>query len=156
MAYVAIALFDLIVELVSKSPRITIQQLSMLTHVSRRTIQNVVTVKTGSGFRQLQQRVLIRELERLILANPTCAIKELAFGVGYNSPRSFARALRRAIGLTPTEFRALSVKENAAYPKTQKILNQDFAGHRCLKQRVRRGFFVDTETGLEQGETHVR
>jgi AraC-like DNA-binding protein len=41
----------------------------------------------------------------IIADQPTVAIKELSYKVGYKSPRSFARAIRQASGLTPKEVR---------------------------------------------------
>jgi len=73
-----------------------------------------VHLAAETSFRELQERALLAETERLLTSYPPLSIKEIAFATGYKSPRSFSRAVRRACGLSPREFRALLLKEQLA------------------------------------------
>src|ERR1700751_4088052 len=87
------------------NPCCTLAALSTQLHVSRRTIQQALIINSGKNLRQFREEILIARLRNLLLARPTSAIKELSFDLGYKSPRSFARAIRRASGTSPEQLR---------------------------------------------------
>lgn len=89
-----------------RKPNSSLRELSRELHVSRRTIQNAVISVTGKKFRELQEETLLTKIQSILLSRPDVAIKELSNDVGYRSPRSFARAVRRASGLSPEQLRA--------------------------------------------------
>jgi len=68
-----------------------------------------VGIATGKKFKDLRLLILMAKVNTLFASGQTSAIKELAFEVGYKSPCSFTRAVKRACGLTPRELRS-SVK----------------------------------------------
>jgi len=88
------------------NPSISLQELSKELGVSRRTMQRAVIDVKGKRFRDLQDELLLARVESLLMAAPCLAIKELCFQVGFQSPRSFARAVRSACGLSPEQLRA--------------------------------------------------
>jgi len=45
------------------------------------------------------------------MLQPEWAIKQVSFEVGYKSARSFARAIKRASGLSPEELRSRMAQE---------------------------------------------
>ena len=87
-------------------PSISLHELSKQLRVSRRTLQRAVIAVKGKRFRDLQEELLLARVESLLMATPCLAIKELSFQIGYQSPRSFARAVRSAWGLSPEQLRA--------------------------------------------------
>lgn len=85
--------------------------LSQELRLSRRTIQKTVVVACGKNFRDLREEVLIARVKNLFVSEPTLAIKAISFSLGYESPRSFARAIRRACGFSPEELRSAVAEE---------------------------------------------
>src|SRR6267154_1288561 len=101
MSYDQHLLFKAISLSLRRSPCISLLELSKELRVSRRTIQKVVDSTTGRSFRELREGILIARVRTLCLSGPSLAIKELSFSLGYQSARSFARAVRRACGVSP-------------------------------------------------------
>lgn len=95
----------------NRNPCCPLQSLSGELHVSPRTIQKVVIMTTGKSLRQFREEILFAKLKILLIERPTSAIKELSFTIGYKSPRSFARAIRRACGSSPEQLRSRITRE---------------------------------------------
>ena len=91
---------------VSRSPSSRLEDLTREFHVSRRTLQNAIKMTTGKTFRELRNELLVERANSLLESHPARGIKELAFELGYKSSRSFARAIRRACGCSPSELRS--------------------------------------------------
>jgi AraC-like DNA-binding protein len=98
-----------------RKPNSSLGELSRELHVSRRTIQNAVISATGKSFRELQKETLLTRVQSILLARPSVAIKELSDDVGYRSPRSFARAVRHACGISLEQLRTRIVRKCLAY-----------------------------------------
>lgn len=79
--------------------------------VSPRTIENALDSVIRKTFRQLQREAMLLKVRHLLERQPTASIKELSFAVGYKSPRSFARAIRRVTGFAPNELRSRIVDQ---------------------------------------------
>ena len=89
-----------------KDPCISVEELSQELNVSRRTIQEVISDRTGKSYRALRETILVARTRQLFARKPSLAIKEVSFAVGFISARSFARAIKRACGLSPEELRS--------------------------------------------------
>ncbi len=87
-----------------------------------RQIQKVVYRLVGRRFGDLKQEILLEEFRNLVTSRPVVSIKEIAFAMGYKFPRSLARAIRHASGLSPEELRsqiaADIILRDAAPPQT--------------------------------------
>jgi AraC-like DNA-binding protein len=92
-----------------KDPCISVEKLSRELKVSRRTIQGVIRVRAAKSYRALRQEILVAKTRQLFADKPSVAIKEVSFAVGFVSARSFARAIRRACGLSPEGLRSYAV-----------------------------------------------
>jgi len=114
MSYDLRLLFAQISVRLDEIPSRSLMDLSREFQVSSRTIQNSVAMMTGRKFSDFKDDMLIARLTRLFLARPAAPIKELTFELGYKSNRTFARAVRRACGNSPGEFRNRIVSEIAA------------------------------------------
>lgn len=88
-----------------QTPARSLLDLSRELQVGASTIQNAVASMTGTKFGDFRDDMLIAHLTRFFLANPVASIKELSFELGYQSDRTFARAVRRACGHSPAELR---------------------------------------------------
>jgi len=97
------------------TPACSLVGLSREFQVGARTIQNIVTSMTGGvTFSSFKDDILIARLTRLFLARPFSPVKELSFDLGYKCSRTFARAVRRACGVSAAELRKRIVSEAAA------------------------------------------
>ncbi len=57
----------------------------------------------------------VSEAKRL-LANPNISVTDVAAAVGFNDPSYFTRVFKRQVGISPSEFRALSTTRAADLP----------------------------------------
>jgi AraC-like DNA-binding protein len=102
---------DAILFYLRRKPCGLLGDLSLELRVSRRTIENTVRAAAGKTFRDLRDEILVERIRSIVASRPTMSIKELSFAVGFNSASSFARAIKRACGSTPQEFRSRIVRE---------------------------------------------
>lgn len=94
----------------SREPSALLEDLARESHVSRRTLQNAIKF-TGKTFRELRDELLFERVNSLLESHPTRGIKELSFELGYKSPRSFARAIKRACGFSPAQLRSRIISQ---------------------------------------------
>lgn len=90
-----------------EKPATSIASLSRSLGVSYRLVQQVVCDETGKSFSIFRREVLLGRLSQLFISQPGMAIKEASFDLGFCSPRSFARAVKRACGFSPHILRSL-------------------------------------------------
>jgi AraC-like DNA-binding protein len=72
-------------------PATLLRDLTQEFRVSRRTLENAISMTTGKTFREVRDEVLVKQVKNLLESRPTRGIKELCFELGYKSPRSFSR-----------------------------------------------------------------
>jgi AraC-like DNA-binding protein len=94
-----------------QDPAKSLKSLSREMGVSARTLQNLSLLASGRCFKELQRETLLAIVRGHLLRQPTLSIKELSFCLGYNSPRAFARSVRRASGMSPISLRASVTKQ---------------------------------------------
>jgi AraC-like DNA-binding protein len=104
-------LFDRIILALQGNPRCSLEGLSRELHVSCRTIQNAVNEITGKKFRDLREELLLVRIKNLLVSAPNATIREVSLQAGYSSSRSFARAVRRASGVSPKQLRTRMILE---------------------------------------------
>lgn len=106
VSYTQRQLFNKITLTLQSTPHCSLADLSRELGVSRRTIQNAISGVTGKKFRDLRDEAVLERVKNLLTSAPNTAIKELALETGYRSPSAFARAVRRACGISPEELRS--------------------------------------------------
>lgn len=106
MSYDPTLLFQRISNCLYRNPSLSLEELSRELGVSRRTIQNTVIAASGKKFRDLREDLLLAKFQCALVTEPATTIKQLSSEIGYGSPRSFARAIRRACGVSPEQLRA--------------------------------------------------
>ena len=111
MSYDPKLLFEQISESLKGNPRKTLEELSQTLHVSKRTIKKTVRLATGGNFRRYRENVLMERVKGFFAVQPGVAIKVLSIDLGFKSPSSFARAVRRASGSCPGELRTFVAGE---------------------------------------------
>ena len=97
------------------TPACSLAGLSREFQVCARTISKYrYTHDRRRKFSSFKDDILIARLTRLFLARPFSPVKELSFDLGYKCSRTFARAVRRACGVSAAELRKRIVSEAAA------------------------------------------
>lgn len=115
MSYDPRLLFAQICVRLDETPSRSLLDLSRELHISSRIIQNVVATMTGgTKFTSFKDDILIARLTRLFVAQPFSPIQEISSALGYKSLRAFARAVRRASGVSPAEFHNRVLSQAAA------------------------------------------
>ena len=104
-------LFNRITLTLQGNPCCPLGELSRELRVSRRTSQNAVNAVTDKKFMYLRDELLLVRIKNLLASAPNTAIREVSLDAGYRSPRSFARAVRRACGISPQQLRSLIADE---------------------------------------------
>lgn len=89
-----------------RKPNCSLRELARELHVSRRTIENAVISATGKTFRELQEEFLLLRIKDIFAEAPNATIRKVSLEVGYKSPRSFARAVRRICAVSPRQLRS--------------------------------------------------
>jgi len=111
LSYDSSMLFHNVSLCLQQKPSISLENLSRELQVSRRTIQKTIVFASGKTFRDLREEILVARAKALFISKPNLPIKALSFSVGYESPRSFARAIRRACGCSPEQLRSVASQE---------------------------------------------
>lgn len=111
MSYDPRLLFEQIAAYLKENPRKTLEELSQSLRVSKRTIKKTVRLATGENFRSYREGVLMDRVKGFFAVQPGVAIKVLSIDLGFKSPSSFARAVRRASGSCPGELRTVAAGE---------------------------------------------
>jgi AraC-like DNA-binding protein len=117
LAYDLVHIFDHAKYALELNPRASLGDLSERLRVERRTLERAFRKVSGKPFRQYQQGVLIRKSLELLASDNTLSIKEIAYSLGYKSPRAFARMIFLAFGSCPCKLRE-RLREAPAVPKT--------------------------------------
>lgn len=89
-----------------RSPCALLADLSLELRVSRRTIENTVRAATGKTFRSLRDEILVERIRGILVSHPAMSIKEVSFAVGFKSPSSFSRTIKRICGTCPEDLRS--------------------------------------------------
>ena len=111
MSYDPRILFEQISASLRENPRKTLEELSQSLSVSKRTIKKTVRLATGGNFRSYREVVLMDRVKGFFAVQREVAIKVLSIDLGFKSPSSFARAVRRASGSCPGELRTVVAGE---------------------------------------------
>jgi AraC-like DNA-binding protein len=105
MSYDHRLLFDTILLSLRRKPSVLLMDLSRELRISEVTIRKAVGVGARKTFRRLREEILLDQVRILFASRSTCTVKEIAFGLGYKSPSSFTRAVKRACGCSPEQLR---------------------------------------------------
>ena len=101
-----------------RNPSFSLGKLSRELHASQRTIEKAIIAATGKTFRHLREEIMVERVRSAFTSDPTRPIKGLASDLGYKSPRSFARAIKRACGSSPEELRSRIIRDLATAETT--------------------------------------
>jgi AraC-like DNA-binding protein len=111
MSYDHAFLFKQILLQMTAEPCISVRRMSRELRVSCRTIQEVIRDGAMKSYTALRREILIAKTVQIFAREPGSAIKQVSFAIGFASPRSFARAIRKACGVPPEVLRARVLAE---------------------------------------------
>lgn len=104
MSYDLAGLFERICTALSACPRAPLAALAEELRVERHTLERAVREVTGASLRALRAKTLVKVSGDLLRSQPQLSVKEVAARAGYPSARTFARAFKRASGVSPSAF----------------------------------------------------
>ncbi|MGR5163882.1 helix-turn-helix domain-containing protein [Vibrio owensii] len=81
---------------------ITLEKLSKVTHLSRRTIQRRLE-EAGMNFQSFYEEVIVEEAKRLLVSSRQ-KVTDISYQLGYSSPPAFTRFFKLKVGLTPKQY----------------------------------------------------
>lgn len=87
------------------SEPLDLEQLATLAAFSKYHFHRIFFAQTGETPVQFLSRLRLEKACTLLVANRDRSVTEVAFEVGYTDMAAFARAFRRAHGMSPTEYR---------------------------------------------------
>jgi transcriptional regulator GlxA family with amidase domain len=83
---------------------LSVQALAQAFHVSERTLSRRVRRATGNSTLALLQSIRLRKA-RLLLEQSRMSVEHVASAVGYGDPTALRRLMRRASGVSPSQYR---------------------------------------------------
>lgn len=90
---------------------LNLRSLSRTINEKAHYVSQVINQDLATSFYDLVNRYRVDAAARQLLANPRQTVLEIALAVGFNSKSTFHTAFRRAMGMTPTEYRTAHQKE---------------------------------------------
>ena len=106
MAYENQALVRVAIGMLRASPARTVSSVAQACHVSRHTLNRAFVSYCGATVRDVRRGCLRDAAEDVLSNEGSLSIKEISAGLGFATPRSFARWVRRENGLAPSALRA--------------------------------------------------
>lgn len=105
MCYSYHSIADQVCRELETNPRVTLGSLTSLLGVERHTVTKALRIATGSSFRQIRQSIIACKARSFLSEDSTRSVKEIAYSLGFSSPRSLHRAVVKAFRVPPTKLR---------------------------------------------------
>ena len=84
---------------------LSVEALAQLCDISSRHLSRMFKKTTGRTLGQYINEIRINRA-KLLLSQPDCLVKEVAFRCGFSNQSSFSQVFRKATGKTPKKFRS--------------------------------------------------
>lgn len=91
--------------LIDQKPWIRLGAVTGSLGVERHTLEKAFRLNTGKSFRTVRHELLCRRAVELFRSWGSASNSEVAFALGYESERAFARFIRGSFGWSPSELR---------------------------------------------------
>lgn len=119
MAYEHAGIVEVVLGRVPSNPTATLATLAVELGVHRHTVQRALNKCLGRTFRELQKEAIDLQAADLLRACNR-SIKEVALEMGYRSPHSLSRRLKRDVGATASVLRNRGGKLEHSAPEWAK------------------------------------
>lgn len=100
MAHDRIGIAERIRGALRQDPLLTLAAAAKALEIGRHTARRALGATFGRTFRDLQRDAIAAAVKAKLRQRPTSSIKEIAFEIGYEHPRSLSRRWRRISGVT--------------------------------------------------------
>jgi len=114
MAYDAGSLLHAAVELMRVAPARPLVAIAVGCGVSPKTLLRAFQRSGAASAAEMRNRLLHEHMNALMTAVPPKSIKEISDAMGFATPQSFARWLKRTDGVAPTALRAALCRRQKA------------------------------------------
>ncbi|MFZ0961286.1 MAG: helix-turn-helix domain-containing protein [Terriglobia bacterium] len=105
MAYHLMGVFEQAVKALEENPRRGLGDISAAVGVERHTLERAFQSNAGKSFREFRRELQVEGSIDLLRHSPAASLKQIAFLLGYESERAFARFIRTSFGCCPCEVR---------------------------------------------------
>jgi signal transduction histidine kinase/ligand-binding sensor domain-containing protein/DNA-binding response OmpR family regulator len=92
------------------NPDFSVEDLSRALHMSRVALYRKLLALTGKSPLDFIKTIRLKRAAQL-LEKSQCTISEIAYEVGFNNPKYFARTFRKEFGMVPSEYAAQKFKK---------------------------------------------
>ena len=99
------------VEMNISNPGFSVEDLSRALHMSRVALYKKLLALTGKSPLDFIKTIRLKRAAQL-LEKSQCTVSEIAYEVGFNNPKYFARTFKKEFGILPSEYAAQK------YPQT--------------------------------------
>lgn len=111
MSYEHLGLSERLETSIRQTPTKRLDAICKELRIDRHTALRALHQFSGMSFRELQRRALVHKATRYLIGSPSLSLKEIASIVGYGSEATFSHFIKRALGVTPREYRLLHQKQ---------------------------------------------
>lgn len=105
MTYDSRGLYRQAMALIDQKPWMRLGAITACLAVERHTLEKAFRLNTGKSFRAVRHELLCRRAVDLFESRGSASNSEVAFALGYESERAFARFIRGSFGRSPSELR---------------------------------------------------
>jgi len=105
VTYPADVLAERVKRRLEETPAVCLATLASEYGVSCRTVRRALTAQLGISFRGLQAQSLRVHVDRLRRGDGVRSLKEVAYALGYRSPKAFSRRMKTITGDVPRGVR---------------------------------------------------
>jgi AraC-like DNA-binding protein len=102
-------------------PNLSVDHIAKKLNTNQKYLSNSITKYADMNFNNFINSYRIHEAKRMMLRQPKLPIKEVMYVCGFNSKTPFYLAFQKYTGLSPQQFKDLSVSQNKKQAKEELI-----------------------------------
>ena len=105
-------------EQVYRSPELDLPLLAGKLELSTHQLSELLNVHLGKGFARFVREHRVVAAKTMLLAEPSASVLSVGLSVGFTSQSNFYEAFREIVGMTPGQFRKVSLSHGKSVPKS--------------------------------------
>lgn len=108
--------FDQLVDIMEneklyKEPALTVDYVTQKIQTNKKYLSNSIAFYTQENFNNFVNSYRIKEAKKIILQNPSLSLNEVMYECGFNSRTPFYTAFQKNTGMSPQQFKDLSMSK---------------------------------------------
>lgn len=104
-------------EKIYKEPNLTVNNIAKQINTNRNYLSNSIATYANTNFNNFINSYRIREAKRMILQNSSLTLNEVMYACGFNSRTTFYMAFQKFTGMSPQQFKELSLTRKTQQPE---------------------------------------